>query len=69
MDSSNESVYFVGENHPDEDPSEVTSKRTGFQSASSSSGWRRSWQQAAALFVVCWMRRMRWEVTRRRSLP
>ncbi|KAL0433912.1 UNVERIFIED_CONTAM: hypothetical protein Slati_2725500 [Sesamum latifolium] len=49
MASSNESVHFVGQNRPDEDPSEATSKRADSQSAGPLSG-RRSLQQATASF-------------------
>ncbi|KAL0455675.1 UNVERIFIED_CONTAM: hypothetical protein Slati_0906700 [Sesamum latifolium] len=40
----------MGENPPDEDPSEATSKRAGFQSIGPSSGQRRSLRQAVASF-------------------
>ncbi|KAL0373555.1 UNVERIFIED_CONTAM: hypothetical protein Sradi_3271200 [Sesamum radiatum] len=50
MASSNESIRFMGENRPDEDPSEATSKRIGLQAASPSSGRMRSRRQAVAAF-------------------
>ncbi|KAL0434359.1 UNVERIFIED_CONTAM: hypothetical protein Slati_2770200 [Sesamum latifolium] len=50
MASLDESVHFVGENRPNVDRSEATSKRTGFQSVEPSSGWRRSRRQAAVAF-------------------
>ncbi|KAL0416242.1 UNVERIFIED_CONTAM: hypothetical protein Slati_3456100 [Sesamum latifolium] len=50
MASSDESVHFVGENYPDEDPSEATLKMTGFQSVGPSSSRRRSHRQAATTF-------------------
>ncbi|KAL0434464.1 UNVERIFIED_CONTAM: hypothetical protein Slati_2780700 [Sesamum latifolium] len=50
--SSDESVRFVGENHPGEDPFEATSRMAGSQSAGSSSGRRKSLHQMAAVFRV-----------------
>ncbi|KAL0427382.1 UNVERIFIED_CONTAM: hypothetical protein Slati_2913000 [Sesamum latifolium] len=43
--SSDESVRFVGENHPGEDPSEATSRMAGSQSAGLSGGRRKSLRQ------------------------
>ncbi|KAL0285784.1 UNVERIFIED_CONTAM: hypothetical protein Sangu_2764200 [Sesamum angustifolium] len=45
-----ESVLFVRESRPDEDPSEATSKRTSLHSLGPSSGRRRSRRQAAVAF-------------------
>ncbi|KAL0405972.1 UNVERIFIED_CONTAM: hypothetical protein Slati_3911100 [Sesamum latifolium] len=50
MASSDESVRFVGESFPGEDPSEGTSRRAGSQSTGSSSGRRQSLRQMAASF-------------------
>ncbi|KAL0399992.1 UNVERIFIED_CONTAM: hypothetical protein Sradi_2342500 [Sesamum radiatum] len=50
MVSSDESVRFVGENRPDEDLSEATSKRANFQLVKPWSGRRRSLRQAVAYF-------------------
>ncbi|KAL0394644.1 UNVERIFIED_CONTAM: hypothetical protein Slati_4430600 [Sesamum latifolium] len=50
MASSDESIRFVGENHPGEDPSEATSRRAGSQSAGPSGGRRWSLRQMAAAF-------------------
>ncbi|KAL0416402.1 UNVERIFIED_CONTAM: hypothetical protein Slati_3472100 [Sesamum latifolium] len=50
MASLDESVRFVGESHPDKDPSEATSKRAGSQSTGPSSGWRRSLRRMVAYF-------------------
>ncbi|KAL0423807.1 UNVERIFIED_CONTAM: hypothetical protein Sradi_0915500 [Sesamum radiatum] len=50
MAFSNELVHFVGETHPDDDPSETTSKMAGLCSFGPSSGRRWSWQQAATAF-------------------
>ncbi|KAL0411183.1 UNVERIFIED_CONTAM: hypothetical protein Slati_3708000 [Sesamum latifolium] len=50
MASSDKSVCFVGESHPDEDPSEATSKRAGSQSMGPLSGRRRSLRRMAASF-------------------
>ncbi|KAL0462460.1 UNVERIFIED_CONTAM: hypothetical protein Slati_0133600 [Sesamum latifolium] len=46
--TSDESVRFVGENNPSEDPFEATSRMAGSQSAGPSSGWRRSLRMMAA---------------------
>ncbi|KAL0410825.1 UNVERIFIED_CONTAM: hypothetical protein Slati_3672200 [Sesamum latifolium] len=51
MASLDESVHFLSENRPDEDPSEATSKRAGSQSVGPSSGRRRSLRQMAASFI------------------
>ncbi|KAL0411547.1 UNVERIFIED_CONTAM: hypothetical protein Slati_3744400 [Sesamum latifolium] len=48
--SSDESVLFVGESHPGEDPSEATSRMAGSQSAGPSGGRRRSLRRMAAAF-------------------
>ncbi|KAL0449100.1 UNVERIFIED_CONTAM: hypothetical protein Slati_1466400 [Sesamum latifolium] len=48
--ADDESVRFVGENYPGEDPSEATSRRAGSQSAGPSGGRRRSPRQMAASF-------------------
>ncbi|KAL0395468.1 UNVERIFIED_CONTAM: hypothetical protein Slati_4513000 [Sesamum latifolium] len=50
MASSDESVHFLGENHPDEDPSKATSKSAGSQSSGPSSGRRRSLRRMQASF-------------------
>ncbi|KAL0379228.1 UNVERIFIED_CONTAM: hypothetical protein Sradi_3228300 [Sesamum radiatum] len=50
MASSDESIHFVGENHPGKDPSEATSRMAGSQSAGPSGGRRRSLRQMAAAF-------------------
>ncbi|KAL0367218.1 UNVERIFIED_CONTAM: hypothetical protein Sradi_3611900 [Sesamum radiatum] len=50
MAFSDELVHFVGENRPNEDPSEATSKRAGFHSVGPSSSRRRSLPKAAAAF-------------------
>ncbi|KAL0381887.1 UNVERIFIED_CONTAM: hypothetical protein Slati_4549000 [Sesamum latifolium] len=42
MSTSDESVHFVGESNPGDDPSEATSRRAGSRSAGPSSGRRRS---------------------------
>ncbi|KAL0445372.1 UNVERIFIED_CONTAM: hypothetical protein Slati_2259900 [Sesamum latifolium] len=48
--SSDESVRFVGEINPGDDPSEATSRRTGSRSAGPSSGRRRSLRWMAKAF-------------------
>ncbi|KAL0411594.1 UNVERIFIED_CONTAM: hypothetical protein Slati_3749100 [Sesamum latifolium] len=48
--TSDESVHFVGESNPGDDPSEATSRRAGSRSAGPSSGWRRSLRRMAAAF-------------------
>ncbi|KAL0458113.1 UNVERIFIED_CONTAM: hypothetical protein Slati_0438500 [Sesamum latifolium] len=48
--SSDESVRFVGENNPGDDPSEATSRMAGSQSAGPSSGRRRSLRRLAATY-------------------
>ncbi|KAL0392947.1 UNVERIFIED_CONTAM: hypothetical protein Sradi_2517500 [Sesamum radiatum] len=50
MASSNESVLFVRESRPDEDPSEATSKGMSLHSAGPSSSRRRSRRQAIVAF-------------------
>ncbi|KAL0411955.1 UNVERIFIED_CONTAM: hypothetical protein Slati_3785200 [Sesamum latifolium] len=50
MASSDKSVRYVGESHPDEDPSKATSKRAGSQSVGPSSGRRRSLRRMVASF-------------------
>ncbi|KAL0438689.1 UNVERIFIED_CONTAM: hypothetical protein Slati_2351900 [Sesamum latifolium] len=50
MSSSDESVQFVGENNPGEDPSEATSRIAGSQSVGPSSGRRWSLRRMAATF-------------------
>ncbi|KAL0445280.1 UNVERIFIED_CONTAM: hypothetical protein Slati_2250700 [Sesamum latifolium] len=50
MSSSDESVRFVGESNPGDDPSEATSKMAGSQSAGPSSGRKRSLRRLAANF-------------------
>ncbi|KAL0420693.1 UNVERIFIED_CONTAM: hypothetical protein Slati_3092200 [Sesamum latifolium] len=50
MASSDESVRFVGESHPGEDPFEATSRMTGSQSVGPSGGRRQSLRQMAATF-------------------
>ncbi|KAL0416689.1 UNVERIFIED_CONTAM: hypothetical protein Slati_3500800 [Sesamum latifolium] len=50
MSSSDESVRYVGESNPDDDPFEATSKMAGSQSAGPSSGRRRSLRRMAAAF-------------------
>ncbi|KAL0457711.1 UNVERIFIED_CONTAM: hypothetical protein Slati_0398300 [Sesamum latifolium] len=44
---SDESVRFVGENHPGEDPSEATSRMMGSKSVGPSGGRRKSLRQMA----------------------
>ncbi|KAL0290212.1 UNVERIFIED_CONTAM: hypothetical protein Sradi_7055000 [Sesamum radiatum] len=48
--SSDESVRFVGENHPGEDPSEATSRMAASQSAGQSGGRRKRLCQMTATF-------------------
>ncbi|KAL0439740.1 UNVERIFIED_CONTAM: hypothetical protein Slati_2457000 [Sesamum latifolium] len=48
--SSDESIRFVEESQPGEDPAEATSRMAGSQSAGPSSGWRRSLRRMAAAF-------------------
>ncbi|KAL0413038.1 UNVERIFIED_CONTAM: hypothetical protein Sradi_1505500 [Sesamum radiatum] len=48
--SSDESVRFMGEINPGDDPSEATSRRTDSRSAGPSSGRRRNLRQMAAAF-------------------
>ncbi|KAL0451524.1 UNVERIFIED_CONTAM: hypothetical protein Slati_1130500 [Sesamum latifolium] len=50
MSSSDESIRFVGESHPGDDPSEATSRMAGSQSAGPSNGRRRSLRRLAANF-------------------
>ncbi|KAL0400296.1 UNVERIFIED_CONTAM: hypothetical protein Sradi_2372900 [Sesamum radiatum] len=50
MASSDESIRYVGESHPDENPSEATSERVGSQSVGPSGGRRRSLRRMAASF-------------------
>ncbi|KAL0463346.1 UNVERIFIED_CONTAM: hypothetical protein Slati_0222200 [Sesamum latifolium] len=50
MSSSDESVRFVGESNPGDDPSKATSRMAGSQSAGPSSGWRLSLRRLAANF-------------------
>ncbi|KAL0445080.1 UNVERIFIED_CONTAM: hypothetical protein Slati_2230700 [Sesamum latifolium] len=50
MSSSDESVRFVGESNPGDDPSEATSRMAGSQSAGPSSGRRQSLRRLAANF-------------------
>ncbi|KAL0292517.1 UNVERIFIED_CONTAM: hypothetical protein Sangu_2529500 [Sesamum angustifolium] len=51
MASLDESIRFVGESRPDEDPSEGTLKRTDLHFASPSSVSMRSQRQATAAFL------------------
>ncbi|KAL0455782.1 UNVERIFIED_CONTAM: hypothetical protein Slati_0917400 [Sesamum latifolium] len=50
MSSSDESVLFVGENNPGNDPSEATSRMEGSQSVGPSSSWRQSLRRLAAIY-------------------
>ncbi|KAL0385719.1 UNVERIFIED_CONTAM: hypothetical protein Sradi_2966200 [Sesamum radiatum] len=50
--SSDQSVRFVGEKHPGEDPFEATSRMTCSQSTGPSGGRRRSLRQMAAPTII-----------------
>ncbi|KAL0445031.1 UNVERIFIED_CONTAM: hypothetical protein Slati_2225800 [Sesamum latifolium] len=50
MASSDESVRYVGESHPGEDPSETTSRMAGSRFVGLSGGRRRSLRQMTATF-------------------